>query len=63
MKNVFGVTSYMIKESRKLKTGGRSLPEPLLNLSSRIINNSTIEIIQQYYQNDEISRMLPGKKD
>ena len=52
MKNVFGVTSYMIKESRKLKTGGGALPEPLPNLSSRINYNSTIEIILQYYQND-----------
>ena len=29
----------------------------------RSISNNTIEIVQKYYKNDEISRILPGRKD
>ena len=51
----------MVKESRKLKHG--DLTEPIPAKSARYISDTTVEIIQSFYQSDEVSRILPGKKD
>ena len=52
----------MVKQARKLKFGSGILAESPTN-PGRSINDNTIEIVQKYYENDEISRMLPGKND
>ena len=51
----------MVKESRKLKHG--DLTEPIPAKSARYISNTTVEIIQSFYQSDEVYRNLPGKKN
>ena len=51
----------MVKESRKFKKGGSTDPKP--TKSARLITDATFELIQNYYQTDEGSRTLPGKKD
>ena len=53
----------MVKESRKLKIEKAASIQPLQTVSGRSISIKTIEIIQQFYLNDEVSRILPGKKD
>ena len=52
----------MVKQARKLKFGSGMLAELPTN-PGRSISDNTIEIVQKYYENDEISRMLPGIKD
>ena len=49
----FGVTSYIVKESRKLKHG--DLTEPIPAKSARYISDTTVEMIQSFYQSDEVS--------
>ena len=51
----------MVKESRKLKH--EDLTEPIPVKSARYISDTTVEIIQSFYQSDEVSRILPDKKD
>ena len=52
----------MVKQARKLKVGSGILAELPTNPGSSI-SDDTIEIAQNYYENDEISNMLPGKKN
>ena len=61
-KKAFEVINYMVKQARKLKFGSGMLAELPTN-PGRSISDNTIEIVQKYYENDEISRMLPGEKD
>ena len=53
----------MVKQERKLKTENGILAELPTKPGRSISNNNTIEIVHKYYENEEISRMLPGKKD
>ena len=52
----------MVKEARKLKLEDGILFEPPTKCE-RKITNDTVEIIKKYYENEEIFRILPGKKD
>ena len=59
---VFGVTKYMAKQAKKLvqEKGVLSSPNPKAGKS---LSRSTEEQVTSFYRSDEISRMMPGKKD
>ena len=56
------MTGYMVKESRKLEIENGASIQPLQTISGRSINNKTIEITQQYYQNDQVPKFYLVRK-
>ena len=58
----FGVTNYMARKSKELvkEKGILSLPS---SKSGPSFPPETVEIIHVFYESDEISRVMPGKKD
>ena len=52
----------MVKAAHELKREKGVLEEPSTK-SGRGISNETVHIVKQYYEGEEISRILPGKKD
>ena len=54
----FGVSDRMVKQSRKL--GFLELPR---SERERPFSEQTANLIRMFYQDDEYSRLLPGKKD
>ena len=52
----------MVKAARELKRERTVLPEPATK-SGRVISIETVHIVKQYYESEEVSRILPGKKD
>ena len=59
---VFGVSKYMAKQAKKLvqEKGVLSSPNPKAGKS---LSKSTEEQVVSFYRSDDISRMMPGKKD
>ena len=60
--NEFSVTDYMVRASRKLfrEKGILSTPE---SKKGNTISKEVIDLVTEFYCNDEFSRMMPGKKD
>ena len=60
--NEFSVTDYMVRTSRKLfrEKGILSTPE---SKKGNTISKEVIDLVTEFYCNDEFSRMMPGKKD
>lgn len=58
----FGATNYMVKRSRRLKElfGILGLPE---KKKGKNLSDETMKRIQAFYQDEQVSRILPGKKD
>ena len=58
----FGVTLYMARKSKELvkEKGILSLPGPKPGHS---LLTETVELIKSFYDSDDISRTMPGKKD
>ena len=58
----FGVSNYMARKSKDLvkKKGVLSLPGPKLGPS---LLPETVDIVHAFYEHDDISRVMPGKKD
>ena len=58
----FGATNHMVKRSRKLKElyGILGLPE---KKKGKNLSDETMQKIQAFYQDDQVSRIFPGKKD
>ena len=58
----FGVSTYMAQKSKKLvnKKGVLSLPDPKPGPS---LLPETVDIVHAFYESDDISRVMPGKKD
>ena len=58
----FGVSEYMAQQSKKLveEKGILSLPGPLRGPS---LPPETVDIVCKFYESDDISRIMPGKKD
>ena len=58
----FKVTEYMVRKTRDLKKESGILAEPD-KLKGKSLSATTVEKIQQFYEDDEYSRMCPGKVD
>ena len=58
----FGVSTYMAQKSKKLvkEKGVLSLPDPKPGPS---LLPETVDIVHAFYESDDISRVMPGKKD
>ena len=58
----FGVSEYLARQSKKLveERGILSLPGPLYGPS---LPSETVETVCTFYESDNISRVMPGKKD
>ena len=58
----FGVTKYMVEHARRLKSdkGILALPE---HKKGNVLDEAIVQIVQDFYQNDDISRLMPGKRD
>ena len=58
----FGVSTYMAPKSKKLveEKGILSLPDPVRGPS---LLQETVDIVCAFYESDDISRVMPGKKD
>ena len=58
----FGVSEYLARQSKKLveERGILSLPGPLRGPS---LPSETVDTVCAFYESDDISRVMPGKKD
>ena len=58
----FGVSTYMARKSKKLveEKGILSLPDPVRGHS---LLQETVDFVRDFYESDDISRVMPGKKD
>ena len=58
----FGVSEYLIRTARDLKKVGGilAIPEPKRGKS---LPQETLDKVRQFYEDDEYSRQMPGKKD
>ena len=58
----FGVSDYMARRSKQLvrDKGILSSPDPKAGPS---LPSETVKLVINFYESDEISRMMPGKKD
>ena len=57
----FGVTKYQVKKARKVKREQIILPRPEKS-KGRAVCEETKELVINFYQDEEFSRMLPEKK-
>ena len=62
IENKFGVSNYMARKTKELvKTKGiLSTPNPK---PGKMLSNDTVKLIHSFYNDDEISRCMPGIKD
>ena len=60
--NYFGVSEYLVRQARELKnsSGILAIPE---KKTGKALQKSTIEQVISFYEDDEHSRLMPGKKD
>ena len=61
--NEFGVSKYAISQARDLKKKYGILARPDAYLGSNTLSQDIITAVELFYQDDEFSRMCPGKKD
>jgi hypothetical protein len=58
----FNVSQYLVKKARKLYKSDGILADPVQAQGKRLPTD-TINAVKQFYEDDEFSRMCPGKKD
>ena len=58
----FGATNYMVRKAKELvkQKGVLSTPNPKPGHALAV---ETTALVQSFYESDEVSRMMPGKKD
>ena len=61
--NEFGVTEYSVKQARDLEKENGILARPDSILGKITLSQYIITVVELFYQDDEYSRMFPGKKD
>lgn len=61
--NLFRATDYMVRKSREMKKKFGIIPEIPHVSKGKIITREVKKLVQDFFQQDEISRMCPGKKD
>lgn len=58
----FNVTEYLVRAARRLKKEKGILAEPERK-AGKSLPDATITLVKAFYEDDEFSRMMPGKKD
>lgn len=58
----FGATNFMVRKAKKLVKEKGILSTPNLR-PGKTIKDDTVTIVKSFYNDDDISRCLPGKKD
>lgn len=58
----FGVTEYIVRRSRELKNEQGILPD-IVHAKGKPISQQTVKDVTAFYNEDDISRMMPGSKD
>ena len=58
----FGASNYMARKVKNLVAESGILATPNPKLGNQL-NSQTVLHIQQFYENDDVSRLIPGKKD
>ena len=58
----FGVSEYLIQSARKLKQRKRILVQPFQK-KGKAMAQVTNDLVHAFYEDEEYSRQLPGKKD
>ena len=61
-KEWFGVSSHLVKKARALKASSGILTEPMAKKGVGL-PTSTVDAVREFFENDDISRLCPGKKD
>ena len=62
IKNEFKATNYMVRKAKTLVKSGGILSTLNPNHGHSLCDD-TIVMVQNFYESDEISRVMPGKKD
>ena len=58
----FDVSVYLIRTARELKKVNGILAKPELK-KGKILPQKTLDLVQSFYEDDEYSRQMPGKKE
>lgn len=59
----FGVSLFMAKRSKELVKKRGILSAPSRKMGSRVLDESLVKRIQDFYSDDDISRACPGQRD
>ena len=59
----FNVTKYQVMKGKDLYREKGILALPPVNKGPKTLQENTIKSIISFYENDEFSRIMPGKKD
>ena len=59
----FGVSNYMARKAKDLVKDQGILSSPNPKHGSSSLSQATISLVQAFYELDEVSRIMPGKKD
>jgi hypothetical protein len=60
--NYFEVTEHAIRKARKMKHENGILSIPSNKIGRKLLTTTT-DLLLQFYEDDEYSRMMPGRKD
>jgi hypothetical protein len=55
-------SNYMIRRAKQLVMDQGIMSSPN-SKPGKTLNEVTVEVVRSFYNNDEVSRVLPGKKD
>ena len=58
----FKVSDYLVKRARDLKNHKGILASPERK-KGKMLPNEVVQIVKLFYEDDEVSRLMPGKKD
>ena len=59
----FGVSEYLVRQSREIGASCGILAMPEKKTGSRTLQKSAIDLVTSFFQDDEFSRLMPGMKD
>ena len=59
----FNVSQYMVRKAKELKKSDGILSVPLPSKGGRTLSENHIAAVQRFYEDDQYSRMCPGKKE
>ena len=63
IENEFEVTTYMAHMAKKLQNEKGSMSHPEQKKSGNELPGATVKAVKDYFNRDEVSRAMPGKKD
>ena len=58
----FNVSEYLVRSARELKKKKGILAEPD-QIRGKMLSDSTLTLVTRFFEDDEYSRVMPGKKD